>query len=151
MRGDPFADAFGGPLDRCFGGLESGHFGQYFLGSFRKAIAQGARQGDQPLRCRSEGALGQTDLIVPGQHALAAAPAIVVGPLARHVAQHTQGYFLAPAVELGALAALGAEDAGTLVAVFLPPGGRYRPWRLSDERCHGPRTPFPRTVLGLPC
>jgi hypothetical protein len=118
MRGDAFAHPFGRSLDRRLGDLESGHFGQHFLGGFREAIAQGARQGDQALRRRREGSLRQTDLIVPGQHALAAASAIVVSPVARHCAQHAQGCFVAPAVEFGALPAMGADDARALVAVF---------------------------------
>ena len=92
--------------------------GQDAVGRFRKAVADHPQQTGGPLGAGRQAARSQAHGIVPGDLALAAAAAAVVGPPQTHGSQQTLRRQRPVALEVGGLAAVGTAHAGADVAVF---------------------------------
>ena len=86
--------------------------------AFIEAFSDAPGQRGQPLGSRRQIHVGQADFLVPRTVAFSADTAIVVGPLAANLAAQTEGFSLPVTLELGGALTSGADNAGTVVAVF---------------------------------
>src|SRR5205085_12664883 len=101
------------------------------------AVAEGlehAGQADQRAQASREVVGLQSVGLIEGEVALAATAAVVVGAGVGHRAVGGQPGFRAVADEAGVGSAAGADDAGALVALFLP-ASRPAWWDVAASWC----------------
>lgn len=115
---DPLACGFGGPLHGRFGDPQTRHFRQHPAGRFVETFAQLLRQADQLFRGGRERTRRQADGLIPGNQAVTAAAAVVIGPLAGDLPQRAQRRFVAVSLEFGGVRTDGAIDATAVATDF---------------------------------
>src|SRR5262249_13932778 len=111
----------GGALGSRFGQADAGHLVQQ-VGPLLEAVRDGAGQGVDALQAGGQVVFAQADLLVEGEQALTAAPAVVVGAGVADGPDEAGGGVGAVAVEAGGVAALRAGHRAALVAVFFYAG-----------------------------